>query len=114
MSILIVTLSYGNWEEIKRLCYCNCWNKIIFVTTKNIKFNIRNKETYFVIVDKRDFEDMVNYLKEKLNDLIDEFEIGLNIFLGDGKLHMALISSLLSLGISINFVGIKENKIIFF
>jgi hypothetical protein len=52
-------------------------------------------------------------LQRKIGSRVDDIEAGVNFFSGPGKLHMAMMSSLLKLGVGIRLVivtpeGMKE------
>ncbi len=117
MTSLIACLSTGKdtWGHVGRLINEQEWDKVFLITNSfgSEKFKA-NKEINFIVVDidkpiKELREDIHSQLKDKIK--LSETEVALNLYSGSGKEHMALISSLLSLGLGIRLIAAVNNGI---
>ena len=116
MSTLIANLSTGKgtWGHVSRLIEEKEWEKIILVTNEFGKENFTNKneKTALVIIDpNQSLKDLQKEIQSKLKDLITDTEVYLNLVSGTGKEHMALLSSLLKLGLGINLIALTKDGI---
>lgn len=114
MATLITLLSYGKgtWAKVYKICNNFEWNKIIIIgdSFSKDKFHL-NKEYTFLNVDfRKNSRDIRDELIEKLKEQKQLLEIALNISSGSGDAHMAVISSLINLGVAIKFVDLDENE----
>jgi hypothetical protein len=116
MTSLIVSLSTGKgtWIKVMELINLQEWDKIFIICNEfaKEKFKTSKNAEYIIINEENPINEISNTIKNALNNKIDDFEIALNIDSGSGKEHMALISSLLKLGLSLRFVSVENNKII--
>tara|TARA_Y100000034_G_C6594795_1_gene258518 strand:- start:198 stop:554 length:357 start_codon:yes stop_codon:yes gene_type:complete len=115
MSTLVANLSTGKgtWGHVSRLIEDGKWDNIILVTNEFGKENFtKNDSTTLVIVDpNQGIKELQQDISSKLKDLIKEPEVYLNVVSGTGKEHMALISSLLKLGLGINLTALTKDGI---
>ena len=87
------------------------WNNIIVVASELIKLDCK-KEVEFVLIDtKNPLTELSLELRQKLRGKLTDFEVGVNLFSGTGKEHMALMSALIQSGIAIRFVAITPNGV---
>lgn len=117
MTSLIAALGKGKgtWPHVKRLIEEEEWEKIFLVTDD---FGVKNfqaeKELSYIAIDKNRYMSQIKQdIKGQLKGKIPDTEVALNIVSGDGKLHMALLSAVISSGLGIRIVtltpeGIKE------
>ena len=115
MTELIVFLSSKekNWAYVSKLMNKQSWTKVIIITNefKNEMLKLRNDAEIITINPKMPLIDLAKDLREKLEGEINGLEIAVNFVSGTGKEHMALMSSLLKLGISIRFIALKPGGI---
>ena len=115
MTELIACLSEekGAREHLRRLINQQDWEKVILISTKSNKedFNV-NKDIEFIIIDNKKFlPELVDEIKDNLSQKTKGIEVGLNIISGSGKEHMALLSALLKLGLSIRLVALTKEGV---
>ena len=117
MTELVACLSTGKgtWGHVSRLINDGTWDNIILITNEFGKENFTNeKNALMIVVDARKpIAELVDDIKNALQEKIKGTEVAVNIISGEGKEHMALISALLKLGLGIRLValtmdGVKE------
>ena len=115
--IALLSSGKGTWGQVVGIINKGDWDKIIIITgeffkstVKNFKFN---KKTEIIVVDfNKTINSIIEQLKQNLKGKIQGTEVALSIASGNGKEHMALISSLLKLPVGIKFVVLtKEGAI---
>jgi len=115
MTTLIASLSTGKgtWGHVSKLMEGPQWDKIILITNDFGKENFtKNEKTELITIDSNQgLKELQKEIQTKLKDSIKDTEVFLNIVSGTGKEHMALISSLLKLGLGINLVAITKDGI---
>ena len=115
MPTLIAFLSTGKgtWGHVSRLIEDKKWEKVILITNEFGKENFNKKDsTELVIVDSsQGIQELQKDIESKLKDLIKDPEVSLNVISGTGKEHMALISSLLKLGLGINLTALTNDGV---
>ncbi|MEM4181583.1 MAG: hypothetical protein QXX68_00250 [Candidatus Pacearchaeota archaeon] len=118
--ILVALLSKGEgtWGQVAGLIKRGNWEKVILVGDRfAMNFHIDTPNCEFVEVDlgkpiillKKEF-------LEKLKPRLDKdfsSEVALSIASGDGKEHMALISSLLSIPVGVRFTALTKEGVVF-
>ena len=116
MTSLIVSLGVGKgtWAYVGKLIDAEPWDRV-FVVTDETGLSLRaNKKLDFVVVKEEQFlAEMVETIKKQLDGKIADTEVALNFVSGTGKVHMAILSALLKLGLAIRLVamtpeGMKE------
>tara|TARA_Y100000034_G_scaffold118625_1_gene159482 strand:- start:196 stop:564 length:369 start_codon:yes stop_codon:yes gene_type:complete len=116
MSTLIACLSTGKgtWGHVSRLISEGNWEKIILITNEFGKENFtKNEKTELVVVDSNQgIQELEKDISLKLKDLVKDIEIFLNIASGTGKEHMAILASLLKLGLGINLTSLAKEGIV--
>ncbi len=115
--IALLSSGKGTWGQVAGIINGKEWDKVIIITgeffkssVKNFKFN---KKTELIIIDfNKTINTIIEQLKQNLKGKIQGTEVALSIASGNGKEHMALISSLLKLPVGIRFAVLtKEGTI---
>lgn len=80
------------------------WEHVIFIGPAFVKENLQLKENMrFVSVDDRlSIPHMTTHIQKALGDLFGE--VGVNLYSGNGALHMAVLSAILKAGGGIKLV----------
>ncbi len=100
--------------HVEKLISSYSWDNIIIVKFDGEEFAGIEKKHKLISVNKNlTSEQLAEHLKKELQTQIKGTQIGINFFSGSGKLHMAMMSALLKLGLGIRLVvvtpeGIKE------
>lgn len=111
--VALLSTGKGTWAQVSGLMNHGDWEKIIVIGNDFAESFKHDKNFEFIKVD----------LDKKLKDLKDEFstklkgkfsgtEVALSIASGDGKQHMALISSLINLPVGIRFAALTKDGVI--
>ena len=104
----------GTWSYMKRLIEEEKWEKAFLVTNSFGKENFRAGNAEFILIDdKQPLPVLVEGIRQQLEGKIADTEVALNLVSGSGKVHMAILSALLKLGLGIRLIaltyeGIKE------
>lgn len=114
--IALLSSGKGSWGQVSGLIKHGDWEKIILLGDDfGSQFAVNDKKeiTEFIKVDlgKR-IKDLRDELSKKLKDKVSGTEVALSIASGDGKEHMALISSLINLPVGIRFAALTKEGII--
>jgi len=114
MTSLIASLSSGKgtWTHVSHLIKSEEWEHIYLITNQFGKENYKpdNKTTLIIINDNAEIEEIIDYLKKELDGKIIDTEVAVNLVSGTGKEHMAIMSSVLKLGLAIRLVYCSDNK----
>jgi hypothetical protein len=118
MTSLIACLGTGKgtWSQVIELIAKEEWDQIFLITNKFGKeqFLIQKDNINFIIIDEtKPLINLVSDLNQQLKGKISGFEVAVNIISGTGNEHMAIISSVLKLGLAMRLVtagkeGIEE------
>ncbi|MCP3684898.1 MAG: phosphonoacetaldehyde reductase [bacterium] len=105
----------GTLEYIKRLIEGEQWGKVFLLTNNSDtdKFDAGREVKFIIVDDKKPLPDLIEDIKKNLDGKISYTETALNIVAGEGKIHMALLSALLKMGLGIRLIaltreGVKE------
>lgn len=103
------------WEYARRLIEGESWGKVFLVADADGGNSFKcKKDVVFVTADiKQPLPQLTEQIKRALDNKIADTEVALNLALGTGKEHMAILSALLKLGLGIRLVaytpeGVKE------
>ncbi|MFW6014689.1 MAG: hypothetical protein ACOCZQ_00755 [Nanoarchaeota archaeon] len=114
MASLICCLSTGKgtWLKVMDVIKATEWDKIYIITNDfgKVKFNSPKPAEFIVINPDSKAKDIIKDIKDNFN--ITDFEVALNIDSGSGKEHMAVISAIIQLGLSIRFVSYENNELV--
>jgi hypothetical protein len=104
-----------NWGQISALVKRGMWDKTILVRNKDVKDFPRLPRSEFLDIDSsKSLIDIKKELTDKLGKKLGkEFEVALSIASGNGKEHIALISSLLSIPVGVKFAVFTKTGIEF-
>ncbi len=99
--------------HVKRLIEEEDWTNIILISSGKMRIDSAKKIHYVDLPEKKTIPQLTEFLRFKIKSLIKGTEVGINIYSGSGKEHMATFSALLKLGVGIRLValtpeGIKE------
>lgn len=111
MTDLIVNLTDKvGFSHIDCLIEKNEWDNIFVLTNEKIanEYNPKKDVNFVIINSGLPTEKMTEEITKYLKGNVKGFEVALNIFSGTGKEHMAILSSLLKIGLGIRFV--KQGK----
>ncbi len=112
--VTILSSGKGTWAQVSGLIKYGEWDKIIVIGDDFAKSFSMEKKFEFINVDlNKKIVDLKKDLLDKLKDKISGTEVALTIASGNGKEHMALISSLLSIPTGIRFVALTKDGIVY-
>lgn len=102
-----------NWGQITALLKRMKWDKVVLIKNKDAG-DFPNSGIVIEINSKKPLLDLIDELKEKLKkELAGDFEVILSIASGNGKEHMALVSSLLSIPVGIRLAAFTKEGVKF-
>ena len=120
MAYLVACLSSGKgtWAQVYRLIEKERWEKVILITNEfgREKFE-RKPGTTLVTIDSsvtaaRMKDLLVAALKPLMKDLSGFSDVAVNISSGSGKEHMAVLSSLMAIGVGFRLIDLQDDRII--
>jgi len=113
--VALLSTGKGTWSQVAGLINQGDWENILVLGSDFAKkFSSPSKKFEFIKVDlDKKLADLKEEFSKKLNGKIKGTEVALTIASGDGKEHMALISSLLNLPVGIRFVALTKEGIIY-
>jgi hypothetical protein len=112
--VALLSSGKGTWAQVSGLIKYGDWEKIILVGDAFAKDFSSEKKFEFIQIDlSKKLKDLRDDLSKKLKGKIDGSEVALSIASGDGKEHMALISSLINLPVGIRFVALTKEGVIY-
>jgi len=114
MSDLICCLSTGKgtWVEVARLINNHQWDNVYLITNDfgREKFSSEKKVNFLIVDVNKGIEIMKNAIVDHLKDKVSG-EIAVNFVSGSGKEHMALLSALMKLGVSMRFIFAVDSDV---
>ena len=111
--IALLSTGKGTWAQVAGLLSHGDWEKVILVGDDFAKDFKHEKEFEFVKIDlNKKLKDLKQEFSEKLKGKFNGTEVALSIASGDGKQHMALISSLINLPVGIRFAALTKEGVI--
>lgn len=112
--IALLSSGKGTWGQVAGLITRGEWDNILLVGSEFAEKFTTDKKHEFIKVDtNKSLLELKKELQEKLKNKIKGVEIALSIASGDGKEHMALISSLLSIPVGVRFVVLTKEGIVY-
>ncbi len=116
MTDLVASLGadFKTWEYMQKLIELGSWDNVFLIASEECKTFKCSKNPTFIIVDtKLPLTILTEKVRSELHGKIIDTEAAVNVTLGSGKEHMALISALLKLGLGIRLVaytseGVRE------
>ena len=111
--IALLSSGKGTWAQVAGLLNQGEWDKVILLGSDFAKQFTHQKEFEFIQCDlNKRLKDLKEEFSQKLKGKISGTEVALSIASGDGKEHMALISSLLSIPVGVRFAALTKDGII--
>lgn len=111
--IALLSTGQGTWAQVSGLMKHGDWEKIILLGDDFAKDFKHEKEFEFIKVDlSQKLKDLRDDFAQKLKGKISGMEAALSIASGDGKEHMALISSLINLPVGIRFAALTKEGVV--
>ena len=111
--VCLLSTGKGTWAQISGLMTHGDWENIILLGNDFAKDFKHEKKFEFIKVDlDKKIKDLKDEFLQKLKGKINGTEVALSIASGDGKEHMALISSLLNLPVGIRFAALTKDGVI--
>ncbi|MBI2142034.1 hypothetical protein HYU15_00915 [Candidatus Woesearchaeota archaeon] len=103
------------WEYARRLIEGEAWGQVFLIADADGENSFKcKKEVLFVTADtKLLLPQLTEQVRKMMGNKIADTEVALNLALGTGKEHMAVISAILKLGLGIRLVaytpeGVRE------
>ena len=114
--ITILSTGKGTWNQVASLLSSRKWDKVIIITDDFGKEHFSsNSDAVKVELISVNFakspKDLSDEIFALINGRINDFSIGVNMYSGNGKTHMALFAALIRLGVGIELVYSENNKI---
>ncbi len=111
--LVVCMVDKTGFSHIKDLVEKNEWDKIFVVTSEEMMDVEFKGEVNFLLIDKnKSTEDLINHIVDSLKPNISGMEVAINLFSGSGKVHMAIMASLLKLGLGIRLVKQGEVSVV--
>jgi len=111
--IALLSSGKGTWAQVAGLMTHGEWDKIVIIGDDFAKNFKHEKKFEFVKVSlNQKIKELQQDLKSKLKGKFSGTEVALTIASGDGKEHMALISSLINLPVGIRFAALTKEGVI--
>ncbi|HLC97810.1 MAG TPA: hypothetical protein VJC21_03460 [Candidatus Nanoarchaeia archaeon] len=116
MPTLIACLSTGKgtWSEVSQLLKAQPWSKVFLITNEFGKQNFTARQDnveLLVVNSEQEVPMLVHELKQLLKDKISDFEVAVNFVSGSGKEHMALLETVLEMGLNFRLVTVNNNHL---
>ena len=115
MTILVANLSTGKgtWGHVSRLIAEGDFESIFLITNDFGKEKFTNeKNAEMIVIDpNKPIPELVKDITECLDGKLKNTEIALNVVSGSGKEHMAILSALLKLNLSIKLVALTRDGV---
>lgn len=110
--ICLLSSGKGTWAQVSGLMKYGEWEKIILVGDDFAKSFTHEKKFEFVKVDlNKKLSELKEEFSKKLKGKFDEMEVACSIASGNGKEHMALVSSLLNLPVGVRFCALTKDGV---
>ena len=111
MLIACLSTGKGTWTEVNKLIQSQPWDKVFLITSQFGQENFTNKpeNTELILIDTFAHTSlMVENIKSQLKDKISDFEVAINLVSGSGKEHMAVLESVLEMGLNFRIVTLNN------
>ena len=112
--VALLSSGKGTWAQVSGLMKYGDWEKIILIGGDFAKNFTSEKQFEFIKVDlDKKLSELKKEISSRLKGKIKGTEVALSIASGDGKEHMALISTLLSEPVGIRFAALTKDGIVY-
>lgn len=111
--VALLSTGKGTWAEVGKLIKGHEWDKVFLITNEFGSTTFQKKENMeFIIINPvESIELLIEHIQKQLKEKISGTEVALNLSSGTGKEHMAVLSSLLKLGLGIRLITFTANGI---
>jgi len=111
--IALLSKDEGSWAQISGLLKHGNWDKIVLVGNEEGRAFSHEKKFEFVKIDlNKKLVDLKEEFSKKLKGKFESMEVACSIASGDGKEHMALVSSLLGLPVGVRFCALTREGVV--
>ena len=111
--IALLSSGEGSWAQVSGLMKYGDWEEVILIGGDFAKKFTHEKNFKFIQVDlDKKLVDLKEDISKKLKGKVKGVEVALSIASGDGKEHMALISSLINLPVGIRFTALTRDGMV--
>ena len=112
MTVLVACLGSGKgtWTEVRKLISSESWDKVFLVTNNFGKENFQADAEFIIIDGFQPSNVLTPVLVSQLKGKISGAEAAVNFSSGSGNVHMALVATLLKLGLGIRLVVYANGK----
>jgi len=102
----------GTWGHVARVINEQDWDNVFIVTTDYFKDKFKvDKKFSMVVIDKDcTVHEMTDSLKEKLSGKLSG-DVAVNLVSGSGKEHMAILSTMLRLGVGVRLMALTKEGV---
>jgi len=112
--VALLSIGKGTWGQVAGLISRGEWDNILLIGSEFAeKFTTDKKHEFIKVNTSLPLSELKQELEKKLKGKIKGTEVALSIASGDGKEHMALISSLLSMPVGVRFTVLTKDGIIY-
>jgi len=111
--VALLSSGKGTWAQVSGLMSHGEWDKVILIGDDFASSFTHKKDFEFIKVDlNKKLKELKDEFSLKLKNKFDGMEVALSIASGDGKEHMALVSSLINLPVGVRFAALTKDGII--
>lgn len=114
MTILVTVLGSqtDSWAHVAKLIKQGGFDEVVLITNDFAKDKLTpDSDTSLVVVDfNQPIHILLDTFLKELRPILKGTEVALNMVGGTGSVHMALLSSLLKLGLGIRLVVASDNQ----
>lgn len=106
ITILTSDVGTGSWNHVKNLALGEEWDKVIIITDDKSRVTFSDITLQIIEINfSQPIEDVIRDLSGELRKLVTLHEVALNFVSGKGKEHMALVSSIMKLGVGFRLIA---------
>lgn len=110
--IACLTTGKGSWAQVSELIKSTDWEKVYLITNDFGKEKFTSPKPFEFVIINPDAEsrEIMTSVHSQLKGKLKETEVALNFISGSGKEHMAVLSAVLSLGVGVRLVDLKQGN----
>jgi len=101
----------GTTLHVKKVIEGQDWEKIFLITENNEKLETNKEISYININSNQHIPELTEEIKNNLQNKIPDTEVALNIIASTGKIHTALLSAILKLGLGIRLIALTTEGV---
>jgi len=100
----------ASWGQIRRLIKAQEWEHVYLIGGEGAGSFTADRSFDLILIDqKKPVKDLINDITAHLKGKFSFSDVGVNLVSGSGKDHMAILASLLKLGIGIRLVAVTKD-----